>query len=102
MRDARQAGDRLDDAHQLRRAEHAAELLEARREIGDPHRRAVVVGQNRRDQRRVAHVFRMRRDEPVEHDVGEALLFVAREQAAEHRIAVEAREAPPHDARRAD
>ena len=38
-------------------------------------------------------------DEPVEHDVGEALLLVAREQPAEHRIAVEAREAPPHDAR---
>src|ERR1044072_3904806 len=39
----------------------------------------------------------MRSDQTVKHDVGEALLLVAGEQAAEHRIAVVAREAPPHD-----
>ena len=35
MRDARQAGDRLDAAEDLRRIEDALEALEARREIGD-------------------------------------------------------------------
>ena len=96
--DARQAGDRLDDAHQLRRAVRAAELLEARREVRDAHRSAVAIGEHGGDQRGVAHVFGMRRDQPVENDVGEALLLIAGEQPAEHGIAIETREAPPHNA----
>ena len=55
--DARQSGNRLDDAHQLRRAKHAAEIAETRREIGDPHLSAVVVGQHGGDDGGVAHIF---------------------------------------------
>src|ERR1700722_9757279 len=98
--DARQAGDRLDDAKQLGRAKHAAELLEARREIGDAHRIAVSVGQTRRYDRRIAQIFRAHLGEAVEHHVGESLLLVAGEQPGKQRIAIEARKAPPDDARR--
>ena len=48
--------------------------------------------------RGVAHIARDRDRLAVEQDVAEALLLVAGEQAREHRVAVEAREAPPHDA----
>ena len=97
--DARHAGDRLDHPHQLRRAEHAIEILEARREIGDATAAPFLVGQDRLDDRGVAHIGRLDIGQVVEHDVGEALLLVAGEQAAEDRIAVEARKAPPHEAR---
>ena len=40
----------------------------------------------------------MRRDQAVEHDVGEPLLLIAGEQPAEHGIAIETRKAPPHNA----
>ena len=98
-RDARQAGNRLDEAHELRRAEHAPVLFEARGKVGDPHGAALTIRQHGADHRGVAYVFGVRRHEAVEHDVGEPLLLVAGEQAAEHRIAVIAREAPPHDPR---
>ena len=98
--DARQPGDRLDDPDELRRPEHAAELPEARREIGDADGAAVAVGQHGGDDRGVAQIFRLEIGHVVEHDVGESLLLVARQQAAEDRVAVEARKAPPHHARR--
>ena len=97
--DARQAGDRLDDAIKLRRPEHAAELAETRREIGDPHFAAVAVGQDGGDDRGVADIFGMVLRHVVEHDVGESLFLPAGHQPAEDRIAVEARIAPPHDPR---
>ena len=97
--DARQAADRLDDAKNLRRTKHAAELTEARDEIGDLDLAALVIGQRRRDDRRIAHVFRLIFGHVVEHDVGKALLLLAGQQAAENRIAVEARIAPPHEPR---
>ena len=56
-RDARQAGDRLDDAHELGRPEHAPVLAKARREIGDAHRGALAIRQHRRDDRGVAQIF---------------------------------------------
>ena len=93
------AGDRLDDADQLRRAEDAAEIAEARREVGDLDRGAVFVGEHRRDDGRVALVVRRVIDHAVEHDVGESLLLIARDKAREHRIAVEARIAPPDETR---
>ena len=86
--------------NELRRPEHAAELAEARREIGDADRAAVAVGQHGGDDRGVAQIFGLILRHVVEHDVGESLLLVARQQAAEDRIAVEARKAPPHDPRR--
>ena len=97
--DARQAGDRLDDAIELRRPEHAAELAKARREIGDPDLAAVAVGEHGRDDRGIAHVFGLIVHHVVEHDVGKSLFLLARHQPAEDRIAVEARIAPPDDAR---
>ncbi len=98
--DARQTGDRLDDADQLRRPKNPAVLAEPRRQVGDPHRTPVVIGEHRRDDGGVAHIFRLDVDQPVEDDVGKTLLLAAGEQPAEDRIAVEARKAPPHDARR--
>ncbi len=98
--DARQAGDRLDDAKELRRPKHAAELVEARREVGDADRVAVPVGQVRAHDRRVAQILGVDVDNVVEQHVGEALLLVAGEQARKERIAVEARKAPPDDPRR--
>ena len=80
--DARQAGHRLDDANDLRRAEHAAEVLKARREIGDADLAAVPVGQRRDDDRGVALILRLVIDHAVQHDVGESLLLVARETGA--------------------
>ena len=97
--DARQAGDRLDNAKQLRRPEHAAELAEARHEIGDPHLPALTIGEHGRDDRGVADIFGLKLRQIVEHDVGKSLLLRARQQPAEDRIAVEARIAPPHHAR---
>ena len=97
--DARQAGDRLDDAVELRRPEYAAELAKARREVGDPHLAAVVVGQHgARRSRCCAHIRieippcrrARRRRSPFPPP---------RHQPAKDRIAVEARIAPPHDPR---
>ncbi len=78
----------------------APELMEARREIRDPHRIAVAVGQHRRDDGRIAQILGMDVDHVLEHDVGEALFLGPRQQAGEQRVTVEAREAPPDDARR--
>ena len=97
--DPRQAGQRLDDAEQLRRPEHAAELAKARREIGDLDLAAVPVGEHGGDDRAVADIFGMIIHHVFEHDVGEAFLLPSRHQPAEDRIAVEARIAPPHDPR---
>ena len=79
--DARRAGDRLDDADQLRRPVGAAVFLEARREIGDAHGRAIGVDQIGHHDGGVAHIVRARLDEAVEHHVGEAFFLVAGEQA---------------------
>jgi hypothetical protein len=98
-RDARQPGDRLDDAIKLRRPEHAAELPEPRREIRDPHLGAVAVRQDGGNDRGVADILRLKIDHVLKHDVREAFFFAAGQQAAENRIAVEPRIAPPHDAR---
>ncbi len=98
--DARQAGDRLDDAVELRRPEHAAELAKARREVGDLDLAAAPVGQHGARRSRVLRTYsRLKIHHVVEHDVGESLFLLARDQPAEDRIAVEARIAPPHDPR---
>ena len=93
--DARQAGDWFDDPEKLRRPEYTAELAKARRKIGDPYFAAVLVGQLGADDCSIAHVFGMKLRHVVEHDVGESLFFLARDQTAEDRVAVEARVAPP-------
>src|SRR5439155_27322947 len=49
--------------------------------------------------RRIAQILRLVVDHSVEHHVREPLLLVARDQAAEDRVAVEAGIAPPHQAR---
>ncbi len=98
--DARQPGHRLDDADELRRAEHTAELTKARREIGDLDRSALAVGQHGRHQRRVALVVRSKVGQVIQDHVGESLLLVARHETGEDGIAIEPRVAPPDEARR--
>ena len=95
--DPRQAGDRLDDPHELRRAKDAVIFAKPRREIRNPDRRALVVGQDRGDDSGVAHIFGGKIDHALEHDIAEALLLAARQQAGKDRVAVEARIAPPYD-----
>src|SRR5215510_1390263 len=97
--DTWQPGDRLDHADELRWAERAAELIEARGEIGDSDSCSLAVTHLGRDNRGVAHVFRLDLDAAVQNDVRESLLLPARQQPAKDRITVEARKAPPHDAR---
>ena len=55
------------------------------------------VGEHRLDDRGVAHVARLGLGKVGERDLAEAFLLVAGEQAREHRIGIEAGEAPPHD-----
>src|SRR5690606_13721159 len=96
--DARQAGQRFDPAHDRGGPEVTAELLEARREVGDAQRIAVPVAQHRLDDGGVASIARAALDHALEGDLAEALFLVAGEQVAEDRVAVEARRAPPDDA----
>jgi hypothetical protein len=56
-RDARQAGNGLDNANELRRPKGAAELIEARRKIRDPDRGAVPIAHDGGDDRRIASVL---------------------------------------------
>jgi hypothetical protein len=95
--DARQAGDRLDHPDELRRTVRSPEMIEARCEIGDLDRTPMAVAHRGRDDRSVAEVRRAGFDEVFEYDVGKTLLLGPCKQSAEHRIAVEARRAPPHD-----
>ena len=98
-RDPRNAGHRLDPPDDLRRTERSLVEHEPRSEIRDAQRCAVAAGQDRLDDRRVSQVVRIDAPQVIDDDVAESLLLVARQQAREHRIAVEAREAPPDDAR---
>ncbi len=97
--DARQSRERLDDAHELRRAIDTIEIAKARREIGDANFSALVVGQFGDDDGRVAQVIGFDVGKTFEHDIGKALLLVAGEKARKYRIAVESRKAPPGNAR---
>ena len=55
--DAGHASDRLNDAHELRRAKCAAEILEPRRKIGDPYGATFVVEQLRHYDCGIAHII---------------------------------------------
>src|SRR5262245_32728568 len=105
MRDAkancnpRHAFYRLNNPNELRRTKGPAIGVEARRTISDADRVALVVAQLSYDDSRVSHILRARFDLALEHDVGEPLLLAAGNQPTEHRIAVVARQAPPHDSR---
>ena len=98
-RDARHAADRLDDPHDLRRPKSAAKNLEARREIRDADGATFIIDQFGNDDRRVADVIRAGLDLAVEHHIGKTFFLVAGKQTAEYRVAVIARQTPPHDAR---
>src|SRR5512139_1753225 len=98
--DARHAADRLDDTDELRRTKRAAEDLKTWREVRDPDSVAFVVDQFGDHDSRVAHVVRAGFNLTFEDDVSEALVLGAGKQTAEHRVAVIARKAPPHDPRR--
>src|SRR5262249_58479408 len=76
----------LDRADELRRPEDAAELPEARREIGNADGAALPIGEDRRHYRGIAKVFGLEIGHIVEHDVRKSLLVVAGEQTAEDRV----------------
>src|SRR5262249_5242713 len=68
-RDARQAGDRLDDPDELRWPKNAPELPVAGRKIGDTDRAAALVGEDRRYDRGIAKILRLEVGHVVQHDV---------------------------------
>src|SRR5260221_11667222 len=59
---------------------------------------AVLSDQDRLEDAGIANIIRCRRDLSFEDDVAKSLFFIACEQAAENRIAVEAGKTPPDDA----
>ena len=101
---ARAAGDPPDAADQLRRPKEALIADEARREIEDLQRIAVIVGKHRGEDRGVVEIALLAARH-ADHLDGEDALFRHRiaildpivDQRAEHRVAVEAREAAPDD-----
>ena len=96
--DARQAGQRLNPAEDLRRIEHPLVALEARREVGDRQCVARLIPNDGLYDRRVAQVAGLVGDRTLHDDVAEALFLVAGQQAREYRIGIEARKAPPQQA----
>ena len=99
--DAAGACQRLDAPDQHARTEDAVILLEARREVGDLHRAAALIGQDCRKDGGVPLIALRGRGDVLHHHIGEALvppLGVVLEQAAEHRVTIQARQAIPDDA----
>ena len=89
---------RLHATHDHRRIEEAAVLVETRREIGDRERRAALRGDDGPHDRRVAAVALFARRLLVESDRKIPVVgFLAVDQGAEDRIAVDAGPAHPHD-----
>ena len=93
--------DWLDAADDLRGVEHALEAGVAGREVDDAHAVSGIVLDHGFDDGGVAQVGRVGPHRALDEDICEPLLLVPCEHAREDGIAVEAREAPPHDARRA-
>ena len=79
---------RLDPADQHGGAVHAAILLEAGGEIGDPHAAALGVGQRRFQDRAVAVIGLRAGGEAFELDIHEPAIFII-QQAAEDRVGIE-------------
>src|SRR4029077_14560452 len=96
--DARQPGDRGDPADQLRRPEDPFRARKARGKIGDADAAAVAILEFGLQNSGVAGITRLRFDLVGEDDIAEPFLLVTREQAAEDRVGVEPRKAPPDDA----
>ena len=102
QRDARRARERADRADEAHRVEDAAVLLEARREIGDLDRAAVLGGETRDEHGGVldiATACSRRRPSSATSKKPRVRVRIRRQQRAEHRIAVERRQAAPDDAR---
>src|SRR3984957_11905947 len=97
-RDPRQAGDWFNAPDDLRWSVNSLEPLEIWREIGGPHFRAIRVGHDRLDDRRVAHVLRLGFDEVRERDVAKSFLLIASQQPRKYGIGIKMRITPPHDA----
>src|SRR5262245_45625704 len=96
----RQAGHWLDHSDKLRRSKQAAELAKTRRKVGDADGTALTIGENRRHDRRIPKVLRLKIGHAIENDVRKSFFFVAGKEPAEDRVAVEARVTPPHQTRR--
>src|SRR3546814_139980 len=94
----RTAGDGPDDACKGDGAEHAARPFEARAEIDDVDRAAILGLEPRDEDRRVAAIGSGRLDLPGKAKApGAFLLPVAAEQRAEDRVAIDARNAAPDE-----
>src|SRR5262249_29767940 len=83
----------------LRWPEDTAKLAVTRSKIGDAHRAALPIGEHSRDDGGIAQIFRLEIREVVEDDIAKSLLLIVGKAPREDRIAVEARIAPPHQAR---
>src|SRR6266513_1896322 len=98
--DAGIAGDPPDPAHQHHGTEHPAVLLEAGSEIGDLDARPGAVVQPGDEDRRIDEILLLgtRRLGQLHDEEPEVRFTLAlAQQRAEGRVAVEMREAPPHD-----
>jgi hypothetical protein len=93
--DARSAGDRLHDPHDLRRAEGAVVLDETRREVANPERTARCIERRLED---VGVLDVLQRADLASGGSNEELAAVLRvEERREDRLGIEAGKATPHD-----
>src|SRR3546814_11373112 len=99
-RDPRTARDGADDADEGNRAEHAPRPLEARTEVDDIDRAAVLRLQPGDEDRGIAAIAGRRLDLSREAKAPDALMLpLAAQQRAEHGVAVDARDAAPDQSR---
>src|ERR1700722_840294 len=96
-RDPRQAGDRFYAPNDLRWSVYALEAFKIRSKIGDTHLSAICIGQDRLDDRGVAHVLLPSLDQVRKRDIAETFFLVAGQEPREDRIGIEVGITPPHD-----
>jgi hypothetical protein len=96
--DPREARDRHDSAHNLRRPEGSLILEKPRRKISYANAPAVAVFQFGLDDGRVANIGSFRMGDVGQNDVGEALFLVPCQKTGKSGIRIEAGKAPPNDA----
>src|SRR5690554_4126402 len=97
----RTAGQWTQAPDQHDRTEGALVVLEARREIGDFYRAAMLIVKRRDQDGRIFDIALLGAGEVQQFDTPEARLrlFLAAQQRAEYRIAIETRHTAPSDLR---
>ena len=95
---SREAGNRFDNADELRWPEDTVELAKTWREVRDSHGCILAISQDGGNDRGVALVVRREVNHPIEDDIAKSLFLVAGQQAGKNRIAIQTRVAPPHQA----